>query len=149
VGPLTLPPSGLVYVDANAVIYSVEHVEPYLTLLTPLWTTSGPTSFQIVTSELTLPEVLIRPFRTNNARLETEFRKLLQQTADVRLAPITQGVLERGARLRAAVPSLRTPDAIHAATALIEDCALLVTNDPGFRQVPGLNATVLNDLLTP
>jgi hypothetical protein len=36
VGSLTLP-GGAVYVDANAVIYSIERIEPYHTLLLPLW----------------------------------------------------------------------------------------------------------------
>ena len=135
-GPLNLPASGLVYVDANAIIYAVEHVEPYFSLLAPLWTTSGPTSFQIATSELTLLEVLVRPFKTGNTQLEAGFRRLLQQTGDVRLAPITQAVLEVGARLRVTA-SLKTPDAIHAATALVEGFALFVTNDVAFRRIPG------------
>lgn len=147
-GPLSLPATGLVYVDANVIIYAVEHVEPYFSLLTPLWTMSGPASFQIVTSELTLLEVLVRPFKTGNTQLEAGFRRLLQQTGDVRLAPITQAVLEEGARLRATT-GLKTPDAIHAATAIVEGCALLVTNDAAFRRVPGLNVTVLRDLLSP
>jgi len=37
VGSLTLPQSGVVYVDANAVIYSVEKIEPYNSLPMPLW----------------------------------------------------------------------------------------------------------------
>lgn len=28
-GTLTVPSSGYVYVDANTVIYAVEHIEPY------------------------------------------------------------------------------------------------------------------------
>lgn len=148
-GSLILPSSGLVYVDANAVIYGIEHVEPYFSLLAPLWASSGPASFQLVSSELTLLEVLVRPFRTGNIRLEAEFRALLQQNVDLRLAPVTQRVLEAGAHLRATLTSLRTPDAIHAATALMENCALLVTNDPAFRRVPALNTAILSDFVGP
>ena len=32
-GPLALPSAGLVYLDASGLIYSVERVEPYRTLL--------------------------------------------------------------------------------------------------------------------
>ena len=28
-GPLTLPPTGPIYLDASAFIYSVERIEPY------------------------------------------------------------------------------------------------------------------------
>ena len=36
-GPLMLPAGGPVYIDANAIIYSVERVEPYGRLLAPMW----------------------------------------------------------------------------------------------------------------
>lgn len=36
-GTLSIPTSGRVYVDANAVIYAVEHIEPYCLILEPLW----------------------------------------------------------------------------------------------------------------
>ena len=36
-GPLILPPGGPIYVDANAIIYSVERIEPYRSLLMPMW----------------------------------------------------------------------------------------------------------------
>ena len=36
-GSLMLPPSGPVYLDANGFIYSVERIEPYRTLLEPMW----------------------------------------------------------------------------------------------------------------
>ena len=42
---------------------------------------------------------------------------------------------------------LKTPDAIHAATALLAGCALFVTNDRGFKRVPGLRLAVLDDVL--
>jgi predicted nucleic acid-binding protein len=49
--------------------------------------------------------------------------------------------------LRAGLTRLRTPDAIHAATALELGVALFVTNDFGFRGVPDLPAAVLADVL--
>jgi predicted nucleic acid-binding protein len=68
---------------------------------------------------------------------------------ELRLIPIDQATLREAARLRASLPGLRTPDAIHAATARAAGCALLVTNDTGFRRVPGVNLTLLDDLIGP
>jgi predicted nucleic acid-binding protein len=42
--------------------------------------------------------------------------------------------------------NLKTPDAIHAATALAAGCVLFVTNDAGFRCVPGLPVAVLSEV---
>lgn len=147
-GSLVLPASGTVYVDANAVIYSVERIAPYAALLQPLWQPTGQATFRIVTSDLTLLEVLVKPLKTGNKRLETGFRRLLQQSSSVQLAAITHGILERAAALRAST-NLKTRDAIHAATALEHGAAMLITNDPVFRQVPGLSVMLLDDLLTP
>lgn len=147
-GSLILPSSGSVYLDANAIIYSYERVAPYSSLLDPCWNAAGPGSFEIVTSELTFLEVLVGPLKTGNTRLEAGFRALLLSSTDVTLIPIDRPVLERAAQLRAAT-SLKTPDAIHAATALEHGCASLITNDPAFRRVVGLTVQVLNDLLAP
>jgi predicted nucleic acid-binding protein len=60
------------------------------------------------------------------------------------LVPITRTVLERALSLRATY-RIRTPDAIHAATALLAGCALFVTNDPVFRRIRQLPVAVLDD----
>ncbi|MGH2593274.1 MAG: type II toxin-antitoxin system VapC family toxin [Anaerolineae bacterium] len=73
------------------------------------------------------------------------FRSLLLGSREVQLIPIAKTILERAASLRATA-DLKTPDAIHAATALSQGCALFVTNDPAFRRVLGLPAAVLSEL---
>ena len=147
-GPLNLPTRGCVYLDANTIIYSYEQVEPYRTLLEPVWLGASSQTYNIITSELTLLEVLVGPIKQGNATLQAGFKQLLLSSTDVRTVPISQLVLERAAQLRATT-GVKTPDAIHAATALLEGCPLFLTNDPTFRRIPGLNVIVLNDLLTP
>ena len=49
-GPLALPLAGLVYIDANCLIYSVERVEPYRTLLEPMWQQAQDGNLTIVSS---------------------------------------------------------------------------------------------------
>lgn len=147
-GPLSLLTSGRVYLDANAIIYSYERIEPYRTLLEPLWLGAAVRTYSIVTSDLTLTEVLVGPIKQGNAALQAGFKRLLLRSANVQSVRITRSVLERAATLRAEA-GLKTPDAIHAATALHVRCALFVTNDSAFRRVPGLDVTVLRDLLPP
>jgi predicted nucleic acid-binding protein len=61
------------------------------------------------------------------------------------MLPITQTELEKAASLRATT-DLKTPDAIHAATAVLKGCVLFVTNDIAFRRVPGLAVTILSEI---
>jgi predicted nucleic acid-binding protein len=143
VGTLTLPAAGSVYVDANAVIYAVEKIEPYHSLLAPLWLAAQAGQLLIVTSELTWLETLTKPLREANAVLEGLFRAFLT-SAEVRLVPVNLGLWEDAARLRGL--GLKTPDALHAATAIATGCVLCVTNDTAFRRVPGLTVLILSEV---
>jgi predicted nucleic acid-binding protein len=146
-GSLTLPAGGTVYVDAMAVIYTVERYPDYWPLLEPLWLAAQAKSVEVISSELTIMEVLVKPLKTNDPKLVAAFEQALTGT-DMRLLPITQAVLRDAAQLRATT-KLRTPDAIHAATSKQFGCSLFVTNDGGFRGVPGLPVVILDDLRTP
>jgi predicted nucleic acid-binding protein len=146
-GHLMLPPSETVSIDANVVIYSIEKIPPYRTILQPLWQAVQSQHITVVTSDLTLMETLIKPFQTHDTTMEHWYRALFVSPG-VRLAPISQQVLERAAQLRATT-RLRTPDAIHAATALDAQCALFVTNDRDYRQCPGLTVALLSDYVAP
>ncbi len=146
-GALTLPASGLVYLDTMALIYTVERYPVYWPVLEPLWLAAQARTFEVVSSELALMEVLVGPYKSGNAALEKAFDQALLGTG-MRLLPITQPILREAARLRATT-RLRTPDALHAATAVQAGCVLFVTNDVGFRGVPRLPAAILDDFLTP
>ena len=143
--PLRLPSHGAIYLDTSAIIYSVERNEPYLTLLAPVWRQAESGQFVVVCSELAVAETLVRPIREGNGDLETAFRAVFS-APEVRLVSATRQMWEDTARLRAET-GLKTPDALHAATALQAGCALFITNDTDFRRVQGLPVVVLDDLL--
>lgn len=145
-GSLALPASGGVYADAQIVIYTVEGHLVFGPPLEPLWQAAQTGQFVIVTSEITVLETLVGPYKTGNAVHEKGFEDVFR-SPEVRLEPITPAILRAAARLRAAIPKLRTPDAIHAATSQAAGCSLFVTNDPVFRAVPGLTVVVLRDVL--
>jgi len=142
VGSLILPTSGAVYLDANCFIYSIEKVGPYFSLLQPAWQAAKRGQFLIVTSELTWMEVLVRPLKDGNSQVENSFRSVLT-AGDVQMIPATLSLWEDAAKMR--VLGLKTPDALHAATARAAQAALFVTNDATFRHVPGLNVAVLHE----
>lgn len=144
-GSLEIPNTGPVYLDASAFIYSVERFEPYRALIEPVWQQAQAGQFTVVSSELVMSEVLVRPLRESNRLAESLFRALLGSN-EVLLIAATRSLWEETARLRAAT-RLRTPDALHAATARFAECTLFVTNDTDFRRVEGLPVVILDDLL--
>ena len=70
-GSLILPTSGLVYLDTNPVIYSVEKHPVYWPLLQPLWQAAKAKTIEIVSSDLTLMETLIGPLKARTLPLPT------------------------------------------------------------------------------
>lgn len=146
-GPLILPASGLVYVDTQILIYTVEGHPVFGPLLRPLWEAVQRSELDVVTSELSVMETQIGPLKSGDVALGVVYDEFLRQPG-VRLEPIHRDVLLEAARLRATT-KLRTPDAIHLATARCVGCALLLTNDDGFRNVGGLPLFILHDAVTP
>jgi len=145
VGSLSVPASGIVYVDTAPIIYTVERHADYEALLLPLWTALDNQTIEVVTSELTLLETLVKPLRDGNQSLVADYEKLLTATV-IRLEPVTANVLREAARIRAAT-GLKTPDAIHTATAMSVGCVQFITNDAEYRKLSSLPVIVLRDII--
>jgi predicted nucleic acid-binding protein len=135
-----------VYADTQVLIYSVERHPLYAPLMRPLWAAVQSGTLEVISSELVILEALVLPIRNGDAGLIAAYDQFFVQ-AGFRLQAITGSLLREAARLRA-VTRLRTPDAMHAATALQTNSALFVTNDQDFRRVSGLSVQILDDLIS-
>ncbi|MDA1054082.1 MAG: PIN domain-containing protein [Planctomycetota bacterium] len=145
-GPLALPTTGLAYVDANVVIYTIEKHPQYGPALRPLWGAVDAGQSRVLVSELILLESLVGPYRANDQQLASDYEAFLKLPG-IELIAISAQILREAARLRSQIPRLRPPDAIHAATALSLGATSFLTNDFGFRNVPQLNAIILDDVI--
>jgi predicted nucleic acid-binding protein len=146
-GSVAVPTTGTICVDANIVIYRVEKHPRYSPVLRPLWTAVAAGQARVLASELILLETLIGPYRANDPRLASDYETFFGLPG-IELIPISSAILREAARLRAQILRLRSPDAIPAATAQGHGATTLLSNDPGFRNVPGLNVIVLDDVIT-
>jgi hypothetical protein len=104
-GSLILPMSGLVYADAQITIYSADGHALYAPVCRPLW---QPGPITVVTSELTLAEVLVGPLRLGDAVLAARRENLWRQP-NTRMLPITEDILREAVRLRATIPCPQNP----------------------------------------
>ena len=145
-GPLSLPERGPVYLDATSLIYGVERIEPYYSAIEPVWQQARMGWYELVTSELSILETLVRPIREGNRTLVDLFQAALLGADEVKVIAATPQTWQEAARIRAH-SRLGTPDALHAATAMLANCTLFLTNDSDFRRVPGLPAVILGDVV--
>ncbi|MGD1701805.1 type II toxin-antitoxin system VapC family toxin [Dapis sp. BLCC M229] len=146
-GQLNLPDSARIYIDTSVVIYTIEVNPNYWELLQPLWQKFQAGQVELITSELTLMESLVLPLRQSNINLIATYEDLLLSSV-LQLIPISLPILREAARLRATKLSLRTPDAIHAATAIAAGCTQFLTNDRKLRVVTSLPIVILDEALT-
>lgn len=115
-GSVTLPATGLLYLDSVVVIFSVEKHPDYVAHLAPMCRSAESGGPRLVTSELTVLEALVRALRDGSHKLIAAFDRAFSAPS-LRTVPASLGIMRRAAELRAKHQSLRTPDAIHVATA--------------------------------
>ena len=129
-GGLTWQPGQRIYLDANLFVYAVEQVSPFALGVEGLFHAADQGEVTLVTSLLTLPETLVMPYRKADDILVMMYHELFTlPPPGLHVVPLSAQILEHAARLRATEFSLKLPDAIHLATALSEQCDLVVTND--------------------
>jgi predicted nucleic acid-binding protein len=136
--------AGPVAVDTVAFIYFIEEHPLYLPLLRPVFAAADRGELTIVTSAVTLLEVLVVPYRSGDLRLAERYEDLLTRSRNVRLREIDRALLRAAAQLRA-VSSIRTPDALQLAAGLAERCTSFLTNDRRLPSLPGLRVLQIGD----
>lgn len=141
-GRLKFPDSARIYFDTAPIIYSVEKHPVFWFVLETFWKTADSKQFQLFTSELTLLEAQVQPLRDGKYELAAAYKAFL---SNFLLKPITLTVLQTATELRAH-QNFKTPDPIHAATAINSGCDYLIANDNGFRRLENIEVIILRDL---
>jgi predicted nucleic acid-binding protein len=130
--------------DTNSIIYFVEEHPAYFPLVQPLFVMVNAGRAVANVSAVSLAEVLVRPLRQDRPDLAERYRSVLTQSPHTRLYSVDAGLAEMAATIRARY-GLGLPDAIVAATALQSASSHLVTNDPSFKRIEGVQVIVLED----
>lgn len=100
---------------------------------------------RLVTSVLTLFEVMVVPKRLGAVELCRRYRDLFASFPNLSVLPVGEDVAEAASDL-AAAHELRAPDAIHVATALRAGAAGFVTEDRRLRRVRGIEVLSLEEV---
>ncbi len=138
---------GPVGVDTVIFIYFIEEHPQFLPLLEPLFREADEGRRELVTSALTLLEVLVVPYRSGDHLLAVRYEDLLTHSRGVRVADISRDHLRAAAQLRAATGA-KTPDSLQLVAALAAGCTTFLTNDRQLPNLPGLRVMQLSSYIT-
>lgn len=133
------------YIETAPFIYYVETHPTYITRMDAIIDTLENSPMVGFSSVITLTEVLNQPMKTGAKSLEQEYRDILINSGSYRLVPVNIRIADTAADLRARY-GLRTPDALHIATAIYTACDAFLTNDAGIKRVTELPILILDEL---
>lgn len=136
---------GPVALDTAPFIYYVEEHASFTKVVEPILQRAEEGRLALVTSTLTLLEVLVAPYRAGDGALARRYETILSDSPSLTLVPLDLGQLRNAARLRATHLSLKVPDALQLSAALSTRCSAFVTNDRRLPRIPGLKVLKLSD----
>ena len=90
-GSIGLPTSGRVYVDAQVIIYSIEHHPAFSPPLQPFWKSVRAGDVEALTSEVTILETLVLPLRHGDRSLQAAYESALVRNGTSTVRNLTAG----------------------------------------------------------
>jgi predicted nucleic acid-binding protein len=137
---------GRIGIDTAVFIYFIEEDCRFLPLVEPLFAEADAGGRELVTSALTLLEVLVVPMRAGDEELANRYEQLLTRSRGLRLVELSREQLRAAAQLRART-GIKTPDALQLVAAVTSGCTSFVTNDRRLPSIPGTRVVQLSDYL--
>ena len=134
----------VVGLDTAPLIYFIEENPAYINKVQSFFDGMERGDFEVVTSTVTLLEVLVHPLREENAELAAEYRDILLKSELITLE-ISHQISEQAASLRATY-NIRTPDAIQLSTSLNAGASFFLTNDIRLPKISSIQTISLDNL---
>jgi predicted nucleic acid-binding protein len=131
--------------DTAPLIYFIEENPTYIEAVRHFFEVMEKGSFMVVTSTITLLEVLVHPLRNDNRELASEYRDILLGSKLTTLE-VTGAIAEQAAQLRADY-NMRTPDAIQISTAITAGATHFFTNDIRLPEMPSIRILSVDELI--
>lgn len=142
----TIEKHQIIGLDTAPFIYYIEDVSPYADLVDPVFKLLENHSLRVITSAVTIAEILTKPLADKNISLADEIKFTLHSFSALSTVSIDEKIAETAALLRARY-SIRLPDALQVATAIQGEASLFLTNDKRVKKVDVVEVLVLSELL--
>ena len=128
-----------IFLDTNLFVYLLEDEGQRGKRAAEIFNEISLRGDEVLTSALTLGELLVKPIEANDLALAERYRKAFRGPT-VRVISFDETAAERYARIRKD-RGIKAPDVIQLATAAAASCDLFITNDDRLTRVrvPGIH----------
>lgn len=126
-------------------LYFIEQHPNHFILIQSIFNYIQREDIEIITSTLTLTELLVKPIQAENVYLQREYRNIVMNTQNISPIIINADIAINAAELRATY-NLKTPDALHVATVIVSGANAFLTNDKGFKRIEEIAILILDEL---
>jgi predicted nucleic acid-binding protein len=137
--------SQTLFLDTAPLIYFIEGSTAYQPNLKKLFAAFDKGDFSIITSALTILEVLVQPIKLNRQDLVDKYRQILSPASGIEIIDMSSAIAYRAAELRAKY-GLKTPDSIQVGTALEYGAQYFLTNDIRLKTVKEIKTITPQEL---
>jgi predicted nucleic acid-binding protein len=135
----------LIALDTAPIIYYIEAHPEFGPKIRPILDAIIQGEINATISSLAHTELLTLPLKNQNEGLIGTYDQLLRGTKNLHTQPVTTEIARAAAVLRANY-GLRTPDAIHVATAILTNAECFITNDQKLSWVQEIKVLTIEDL---
>lgn len=132
----------IVAVDSVCFIYAFEEHPLYGPFCRRLFNLAEREDILLITSVVTLTEVLVKPLRLGREDLVSQYQAILDNPPGLRLYPIDRAIAIASAEMRAEF-QLLLPDAYQFAVAQSVGASIFITNDKQLSRVGGIEVVQL------
>jgi len=140
-----IPDGTHVHGDVSLFIYAMEKHADFGAVCQSIFLRAKRGQISLSASELVLVEALVVPLRSRDTALVDLYLQLFSASW-ITMVPVNRAILIAAAELRARNAGLRTPDALHAASAAAVPGRRLVTNDRQLERMLGSSAILITTL---
>lgn len=124
----------IIFIDTAPLIYYIEGHSEWQSKLMEIFTKNHEGELPIITSTLTLLELLVQPLKLKRFDLVEKYEQILTSSPHIDIIELDIEIAKKAAEFRSAF-NLKTPDAIQIATAVLNSAEIFLTNDKDLQRV--------------
>ena len=124
----------IVFIDTAPLIYYIEGHSQWQSKLMQVFLKNHEGELPIITSTLTLLELLVQPLKLKRFDLVEKYEQILTSSPHIDIIELDIEIAKKAAEFRSSF-NLKTPDSIQFATAVLNNAEIFLTNDKDLQRV--------------